>query len=67
MRKGGNIMIINDKIIIADDGMMLTNGEVYAKTIRLGDWDTAENYHEITYAEYEGILQAQMEEMNIMF
>ena len=56
-------MIINDKIIIADDGMMLTNGEIYAKTIRLGDWDKAENYHEITYAEYEEILQAQIEEL----
>lgn len=55
-------MIINDKIIIADDGMMLTNNEVYAKTIRLGNWDKAENYHEITYKEYEEILEKQREE-----
>lgn len=41
------------KTITAKEGMMLTNGEIYAKKIDLGDWDSAENYHEITEEEYE--------------
>ncbi len=32
----------------ADEGKVLTNGEVYGKTILLGNGDNAENYHEIT-------------------
>ena len=40
-------------VITADEGKLLTNGEIYAKTITLGDWDNAENYYEITEKEYE--------------
>lgn len=36
----------------ADDGKVLTNGEVYGKVIVLGNGDKAENYHEITDEEY---------------
>ena len=35
-------------VIVADEGKMLTNGETYAKSIELGDWDNADNYYEIT-------------------
>ena len=38
-------------VITADEGKLLTNGEIYAKTITLGDWDKAENYHEIPESE----------------
>ena len=36
----------------ADEGKVLTNGEVYGKVIVLGNGDVAENYHEITDEEY---------------
>ena len=38
--------------IKANEGMWLTDGNVFAKEISLGDWDKAENYHEITEEEY---------------
>ena len=39
--------------ITASAGTYLTNGEIYAKKIELGDWDKAETYHEISAEEYE--------------
>lgn len=39
-------------VLIADEGMMLTNGETFAKSVELGDWDKVDNYREITEAEY---------------
>ena len=47
-------------VLIADEGKMLTDGEIYAKSVELGDWDKAENYHEITTEEYDEI-QARLE------
>lgn len=56
-------MIIDGKIVTADEGMILTDGKsIYASFLRLGDFDSADNYHEITKEEYEAILQAQIEE-----
>lgn len=43
-------------ILCADEGMILTNGETYARKLVLGDWDKAENYHEITEEEYNEIM-----------
>ena len=43
-------------VLIADEGKVLTNGETYAKSIALGDWDSANNYHEITVEEYAKIM-----------
>ena len=48
-------------VLIADEGKMLTDGETYAKSVELGDWDKAENYREITTEEYDEI-QARLEE-----
>lgn len=48
--------------IIASDGKVLTDGEVYGKIIFLATTDKAENYHEITDAEYEEIIKKQEEE-----
>lgn len=45
----------------ASEGMVLTNGEAYGKEIYLGKNDSAENWHEITDAEYEEFLKQQEE------
>jgi hypothetical protein len=42
--------------IVASDGMVLTNGEVYGKEIYLGINDSIVNWHEITESEYQKIL-----------
>ncbi len=39
----------------ADNGMILTNGESYGKTVYLGVNDSPENWREITEAEHEAI------------
>ena len=47
--------------IIADEGMVLTNGEVYGREIYLADGVNAEDFYPITLAEYEAILSSQEE------
>lgn len=42
--------------LTAADGMILTNGETYGKEIFLGKSDDAENWSEITEAEYEALM-----------
>jgi hypothetical protein len=51
------------KILIANEGYLYTNGEVYAKIIDLAEGDTGENWYQISEAEYEEILK-QQEELN---
>ena len=53
----------NERVIKASDGMMLTNGEVFASSVRLGDWDSADNWHEVPREEYEAKIAEQAEEM----
>jgi hypothetical protein len=43
-------------VLKADEGMYLTNGETYGKTVVLGEWDKPENYHEITEEEYNKVM-----------
>ncbi len=51
-----------DRVILnASEGMMLTNGEIYAKRLELGAWDSIDNYHEIPIAEYEAMLEKDVE------
>jgi hypothetical protein len=53
-------MIITNVIIItASEGHMLTNGETYGKSVSLGKGDSIDNWHEVTYAEYEKWRQNQ--------
>lgn len=48
-------------ILYADEGMVLTNGTNYGKQIILGSSDNAEDYYEITDAEYEVVMAKQEE------
>ena len=53
--------VIELRKLTASEGMVLTNGEAYSKEIYLGKNDKAENWYEITDAEYEAILKEQEE------
>lgn len=48
-------------VLHADEGMVLTDGETYGRTIMLGEGRSAEEFHEITKAAYEEILSKQAE------
>lgn len=48
--------------ITAKENMILTNGEVYAQSVRLGDWDSPDNWEEIPVAEYEKLLERRAKE-----
>jgi hypothetical protein len=47
------------QILIANDGMVLTNGEIYGKEIYLADGMSADAFYEITQAEYEALMQKE--------
>ena len=47
--------------IVASNGMVLTNGEVYGKEIYLGINDSIVNWYEIPESEYEEIMKAEEE------
>lgn len=46
----------NLRKLTASEGYVLTNGDVYGKEVYLSIYDSAENWHEITDAEYAEIL-----------
>lgn len=51
--------------LTASAGHILTNDDVYGKEVYLGVYDSAENWHEITDAEYAEVmakLEQQTEE-----
>lgn len=51
-------------MLTADEGMMLTNGEVYGKTVVLGTGNSPESYREITEAEYKTLIDERDHEVN---
>ena len=53
------MIIENIKVLKADEGMRLTDGEIYAKTILLPENRSAEEFTEITEAEYIEIEKAK--------
>ena len=53
---------VSERVITSSEGMMLTNGEIYACSVRLGDWDSADNWHEITKEEYEAATAKENDE-----
>lgn len=48
-------------ILYADEGMILTDGEIYGREIFLAEGMTAENFREIPEAEYEEIMKEKLE------
>lgn len=57
--------IIKRTKLTAEDGMVLTNGEVYSKEVYLGSDDSPDNWHEITeeeYAEIQKAMETEQEE-----
>lgn len=48
-------------ILTADEGMYLTNGEVYVKEIRLPETADQSVWHEITEEEYNSIIAEENE------
>lgn len=51
------------KIISADEGKILTNGEIYGRVIALAEGVSEADFYEITEAEYEEILRKQEEDL----
>lgn len=55
------MIIENIKVLKADEGMRLTDGEIYAKTVLLPEGRTADEFTEITEEEYTEIVKAEEE------
>ena len=52
--------MITRKVIYADEGKILTNGEIYGTQIFLADGVSESDFHEITEEEYKQV----MDELN---
>lgn len=50
-------------VIYADEGKVLTNGEIYGRQIFLADGVNEADFHEITEEEYNAILEEQVNEV----
>ena len=47
------------KILYADVGKVVTNGEIYGKTVFLAEDTNPDDFYEITEAEYEEIIKVE--------
>ena len=57
---------VDERVVLtADNGMVITDGKSYGRTIYLAVGATEEGFYEITKAEYERII-AEQEPQNIM-
>lgn len=52
--------MLDNNVLTAKEGYIYTNGETYAKVIRLGVNDSKDNWYEITEAEYNEMQEAVM-------
>ena len=52
-------------VLRASDGMIITNGKVYGKTIYLSTDADASKFYEITKEEYEKILESRDVDENL--
>ena len=50
---------IKQIILTADDGMHLTNGETYGKTVVLPETANTDDWYEITDIEYNRIMESE--------
>ena len=50
---------IKQIILTADEGMYLTNGETYGKTVILPESASADDWYEITDIEYNRIMESE--------
>lgn len=46
-------------VLHAEEGKVLTNGEIYGKQIFLAETETADAFYEITEEEYNKVLEEQ--------
>ena len=53
--------------IIAKEGYVLTNGEIYGKMVFLAESVDPKTFYEITEADYQAILAKEAEEMEASF
>ena len=49
-------------VLLADEGMKLTDYNTFGTTVRLGKEDSADSWHEITEAEYEALMESATDE-----
>ena len=52
-------------VICADEGKILTNGEIYGRVIFLADGMSEEGFYEITEEEYQKMLEEQKKTQNV--
>lgn len=50
-------------VLYAEEGKVLTNGEIYGKQINLAEGVNSKQFYEITDAEYEEIMKEQEAEL----